>query len=162
MSKIWSNQSWITRITSVKSENHRLAAESVTTPAPSTYHWRHIISNRKGGNLWIECGWQEISLWHRMNLIIWWLNHMKRCIVVPTGCEYMLWGPRAEIVDDAAKTVGRCGGLLIKNLGQLEDVTLRLFALCMTNGGPSTCIIVCHRRVSSQHVRRQGILLIWI
>ena len=76
-----------------------------------------------------------------MNLIIWWLNHMKRCIVVPTGCEYMLWGPRAEIVDDAAKTVGRCGGLLIKNLGQLEDVTLRL-ALCMKNGGPSTRSIV--------------------
>ena len=57
-----------------------------------------------------------------MNLIIWWLNHIKRCILVPARCEYTLWGPRAEIVDYAAKTVSRYSGLLIQNLGQLEDV----------------------------------------
>jgi Alpha-N-acetylglucosaminidase (NAGLU) C-terminal domain len=38
-----------------------------------------------------------------MNLIIWWLKHIKRSIFVPTGFEYTLWVPRAEIVDYAAK-----------------------------------------------------------
>jgi hypothetical protein len=37
------------------------------------------------------------------NFIICCMNRIKRFIFVVPGCEYMLWGPRAEIVDYATK-----------------------------------------------------------